>query len=695
MGGNSLISYSHNIKFDIAGNMYSVGYFSGTVDFDPGPGVFNLTSAGGEDIYIAKFDTNKNFVWAKRFGDLTNDRGYGITFDGDDNIYTTGFFSGTVDFDGNSLVSAGSNDSFIARIDPSNGDIVWAYGFGAAGSETGRYSHFDVTNNALYTVGEFRGTVDVDPGVGVYNLTSNGVEDIYIISYDLDGNFNWAGSIGTTSLDRPSVIKTDSSGNLYITGSFSNTVDFDPGVGAENLISNGSTDIFVAKYDSTGNFAWAHSFGSASIDAGYAMEIDENNQIYVAGSFTGTVDFDPGLGTQNLVSNGFGDGFLLKLDSSGNFVSVRGVGGVGEEYISDVNIIDTSSVYITGSFSDAVDFELETGTVTKNTNGGSDIFVAKFPYVPEGSDFEWVGTMGGASSENLTRFEVVSNYIYITSGFSGTVDFDPSSIVNNKTSIGFTDAYISVITFGPFLAEITPVGVVVNSNPISYTFNADEGGTISYGGSCSSATTTATTGNNTVNFSQLAPGTYSNCTIIVTDSNGNASNTLAVSPFTIVVHSGGGGSGPSSIPTSIPAPTPTPTPTPNPTPEPTPNPETPITPITNTYTSPIDGSSKSCPGFTKYLRKGNRNNDREETRLWQAFLNKYQNEKLKVDGLYGNLTEGAIKRFQNTYKEYILTLWNLKSPTGYTYQSTRAYANKIVGCSEGLVTLDNGITINY
>ena len=429
------------------------------------------------------------------------------------------------------------------------------------------------------------------------------------------------------------------------------------------------------------------------------MQFDENNQIYVTGGFTGTVDFDPGLGTQNLVSNGFGDGFLLKLDSSGNFVSVRGIGGVGEEYISDVNIIDTSAVYITGSFSDAVDFELETGTVTKNTNGGSDIFVAKLPYSPEGSDFEWVGTMGGASSENLTRFEVVNNHIYTTSGFLGTVDFDPSSTVNNKTSIGFTDAYISVITFGPFLTEITPVGVVVNNNPISYTFNADEGGTISYGGSCSSATTVATTGNNTITFSSLNPGTYSNCTITVTDTDGNISNTLTVSPFTLVVHGGGGGSPsqPSTpTPNPIPEPAPTPSPTPNPNPV-TPNPnEIPTTNLpSNTYISPIDSSVKSCPGFTKYLRKGNKANDKNEVILWQAFLNKFYNAGLKIDGIYGNNTERGIKNFQNNYKEFILTPWNLTIPTGYTYKSTRAYANKIIGCSEGAVLLDNGVEINY
>ncbi len=125
-------------------------------------------------------------------------------------------------------------------------------------------------------------------------------------------------------------------------------------------------------------------------------------------------------------------------------------------------------------------------------------------------------------------------------------------------------------------------------------------------------------------------------------------------------------------------------------------PETPIKPTTSTgktYISPIDGTTQTCQPFNTYIKKGSKSNDKNQVKLWQAFLNKYSNESLVLDSTYGPKTEGAIKRFQVKYFDEILKPWNLTSPTGYTYQSTRAQGNKILGCSEGEVTLDNGVVL--
>ncbi len=246
------------------------------------------------------------------------------------------------------------------------------------------------------------------------------------------------------------------------------------------------------------------------------------------------------------------------------------------------------------------------------------------------------------------------------------------------------------------LTEVTPVErVIVNNNPISYTFNTDQAGTITYGGSCSSATSTAVVGNNTITLNTLSPGYYNSCTITVTDATSNTSTPLTISPFNIVVHSGGGSSSTPTTSTTITESTINNTVTPPVLENTTTEVTTTVIPPTNTYTSPLDGTIKSCPAFTKHLRVGNRLNDKEEARLWQAFLNTKEEERLTIDGIYGKQTESAIKRFQNKYKDFILSPWNLISPTGYTYKSTRAYANKLVNCSEGAVTLDNGKVINY
>jgi len=177
-GGNS-------IALDAFGNVYTTGHFEGTADIDPGAGVFNLTSAGLYDIFISKLDASGNFAWAKAMGGAGYEYGLSIALDADGNVYTTGgFFSATVDF---------------------------------------------------------------DPGGGVLNLTSAGGYDIFISKLDASGNFAWAKAMGGTTRDQAGSIALDDSGNVYTTGYFHDTPDFDPGAGVFNLTSAGNSDIFVHK----------------------------------------------------------------------------------------------------------------------------------------------------------------------------------------------------------------------------------------------------------------------------------------------------------------------------------------------------------------------------------------------------------------------------------------------------------------
>ncbi len=120
MSGNANdIGYS--IKTDASGNVYTTGYFQGTVDFDPSAGLANLTSVGGQDIFVSKLDVNGNFIWARAMGGISNDYALSIAIDAGGNVYTTGYFEGTADFDPSAsvanLTSAGSGDIFISKLD--------------------------------------------------------------------------------------------------------------------------------------------------------------------------------------------------------------------------------------------------------------------------------------------------------------------------------------------------------------------------------------------------------------------------------------------------------------------------------------------------------------------------------------------------------------------------------------------------
>ncbi|MCB9335951.1 MAG: SBBP repeat-containing protein, partial [Flavobacteriales bacterium] len=238
----------------------------------------------------------QNFEWVKSFGGSSLNDGYSITVDDSGNVYTTGYFIGTGDFDPGTgianLTSTGIQDVFVQKLDAS-GNFLWAKSFGGSYNDYGRSITVDVSGN-VYTTGYFIGTGDFDPGADTTNLTSSGGYDIFIQKLDASGNFLWAKSFGGNSEDRGESTTIDDSGNVYTTGYFHNTADFDPGADTANLTSAGFRDIFVQKLDASGNFLWAKSFGGNSNDYGRSITVDASGNVYITGTFEESVDFDPG-----------------------------------------------------------------------------------------------------------------------------------------------------------------------------------------------------------------------------------------------------------------------------------------------------------------------------------------------------------------------------------------------------------------
>ncbi|SVB62474.1 uncharacterized protein METZ01_LOCUS215328, partial [marine metagenome] len=359
-GTFSALDKGYSVAVDSSGNVYTTGYFNGTVDFDPGAGTANLTSNGGSDAFVLKLDSSGNYVWAKSFGSTNTDRGNSVAVDSSGNVYTTGYFNDTVDFDpgaGTTNLTASGNDVFVSKLD-SSGDYVWAKSFGGSGSDLANSVAVDSSGN-VYTTGYFNDTVDFDPGAGTTNLTASG-NDVFVSKLDSSGDYVWAKSFGGIRSDSGNSVAVDSSGNVYTTGSFSTyysngTVDFDPGAGTANLGTNGSYDVWVSKLDSSGDYVWAKSFGGTAGDRGYSVAIDSSGNVYTAGSFEsgrqgGAVDFDPGAGTVELNLDGGTDAFVLKLDSSGNLVTGAGVTVAlsgGSTAVSEAGSTDSFTVVLT------------------------------------------------------------------------------------------------------------------------------------------------------------------------------------------------------------------------------------------------------------------------------------------------------------------------------------------------------------
>ena len=373
-----------SIKVDAMGDVYTTGIFQDTIDFNPGTGVANLSAVGEEDVFILKLDANGNFLWAKSFGGIEMDRGYSIAIDAEGNVYTTGYFIDTVDFDPGTgvtnLSAVGGKDIFILKLDP-NGNFVWAKSFG--GTE-GIGIAIDGMGNVI-TTGYFSDTVDFDPGTGVMNLTSAGETDIFILKLDANGNLLWAKSCGGYWIVGGGIsITFDATNNVYTTGAFDGTVDFDPGTGVKNLSAMGESDIFIQKLDAQGNFIWAKTFGGNDFDQSYSIAIDAESNVYSIGDFVGTVDFDPGTGVANLSAVKDGDIFIQKLDAQGNFIWAKSFGGEGHNFGSSIDVDAANNIYTTGLFRNTVDFDPGTDVKNLKSIGGYDIYVHKMKQTATG-----------------------------------------------------------------------------------------------------------------------------------------------------------------------------------------------------------------------------------------------------------------------------------------------------------------------
>ncbi|MEP3118082.1 MAG: SBBP repeat-containing protein, partial [Alphaproteobacteria bacterium] len=440
--GATGLDRGYSISVDSSGNSYVTGFFRETVDFDPGAGTTNLTSAGGSDTFIAKYNSDGTLAWAKNVGGTGHDFAYSIEVDSSGNSYVTGAFNGTADFDPGAgttnLTSAGSSDVFIAKYN-SDGTLAWAKNVGGTISDYGQSIAIDSSGNS-YVTGYFYGTADFDPGAGTTNLTSAGTSDTFIAKYNSDGTLDWAKNVGGTNGDQGQSIQVDSSGNSYITGNFQGTADFDPGAGTTNLTSAGNDDAFIAKYNSDGTLAWAKNSGGTDFDIGYSIEVDSSGNSYVTGYFQGTVDFDPGAGTTNLTSAGVKDVFIAKYNSDGTLDWAKNVGGTSDDVSYSISVDSSGNSYVTGIFQGTADFDPGAGTTNLTSAGNDDAFIAK--YDSDGA-LVWAKNVGGTSDDYGQSIEVDSSgNSYVTGYFSGTADFDPGAGTANLTSAGSSDVFL-------------------------------------------------------------------------------------------------------------------------------------------------------------------------------------------------------------------------------------------------------------
>ncbi len=300
---------------DQNGNVYVTGTFDGAMDCDPGTGTAIIGSSQ-RNAFLAKYDPNGNYLWAFSLGGTTNDYGWDLVNDSLNNVYLVGSFGNTADFDPSagvaSITSSGGFDAFIAKYD-SLGNYQWA-GAIQGTSNIEAYGVDIGPSGNIAVCGLFRSTADMNIFSGTNNISSTGLEDIFVAKYDPNGNHLWSFGVGSSSDDEARDIAIDSQGRIAITGWIEGTADMDPGSGTQTLTPN-IRDGVIAKYDGAGNYIWAGNLGGTGSGGVMSWGVGvTSTDIYACGLFGGSSssDFDAGSGTANITPVGSNDVFLVR-----------------------------------------------------------------------------------------------------------------------------------------------------------------------------------------------------------------------------------------------------------------------------------------------------------------------------------------------------------------------------------------------
>lgn len=413
--GGTAYEEGESLAVDSSGNVYVTGFFQSTATFGTG----SLSSAGGSDIFVAKYTNTGILQWVQKAGGTGMDIGRDIAVDATGNVYVTGHFQNTFNFGTTSLTSSGGSDIFVAKYD-TDGTFQWVQKAGAAGDDSGKGIAVAPAGD-VYVTGQFLGAVTF----GSHNLTSTaGSVDVFVTKCTTAGVFQWAQKAGGVQEDIGEDIAVDGNGNVCVTGSFEVTAAFN----SASLSSAGGKDIFIAKYNNDGTLQWAIKAGGSNNDIGFGIAVDGNAHVYVTGQFGDVAAFSP----LSLTSAGGDDAFVAGYTAGGALKWAKKVGGMGTDVGYDIKVDVNANVYITGFF--AGTFSIASATLS--SIGGADIFAVK--YTGNGT-FQWAQQAGSVSSDLGIALAIgIGGNVYLTGYFQSTANF----LTTNLTSAGYQDIFV-------------------------------------------------------------------------------------------------------------------------------------------------------------------------------------------------------------------------------------------------------------
>ncbi|PKN44389.1 MAG: hypothetical protein CVU59_11740 [Deltaproteobacteria bacterium HGW-Deltaproteobacteria-17] len=327
--GNANVNSCNAIATDSAGNILVAGYTEGPTD--------GLSAIGSYDLYVAKLYPDSSLAWSVQTGTSSTDSAQGVAVDSPGNLYVAGYANGALD--GNPYL--GASDCVLIKYN-TYGTRQWTRQWGSTGSETAMSVAVDGSGN-VYVTGDTSGAMDGG------NL---GGTDVFLTKYNSDGTLLWTRQWGSAGSEYSYGVKTDGTGNVFVSGRTSGSLD--------GNASAGSYDAFVTKYNSSGTRLWTRQWGSSGSDGATRLDVDASGAVLVTGWVAGSLWGNPWLGGDDV--------FLSRYDTDGAHIATQQWGTSSGESGSAVTIDSTGEVYLVGHTQ---------GTLAPSTGLGWDLFVLR------------------------------------------------------------------------------------------------------------------------------------------------------------------------------------------------------------------------------------------------------------------------------------------------------------------------------
>lgn len=433
---------AYDIVTDPQGYVYVAGQIEYLANF--GSGVM-IESFGKHDIFIAKYTPEGRLVWAKGAGGKGGDKAHSIALDGLGNLFIGGEFEDTAYFDNITKITRviETNNMFVAKYDTS-GTVQWVrnISIGTLLQTRGYAVTCDAQGN-VYTCGGTKGDTYYE---NTFLFTSAGDYDATVVKFDAAGNLVWAKRMGGPESDKAYGIMSDNNGFIYVTGYFVGLAEFAPGL---SLTGRGGTDIFLAKFDTSGLLQWVEQAGDTGFERGWDITQNVNGEILLTGEFQGHSEF----GANTIFSNGNYDMFLASYNSSGVNLWALSGGGPEDDIGRGVTHDDSGNVFVIGDYGGSATFP----PASISGNGFSEVFLVS--YDATGSSMRWLRSIGGYENDRGRGVAADPNgNIYICGEYVDSVQFAATTLHGDS----LLDMFVAKVVSGNFCStQVSLSGQIV------------------------------------------------------------------------------------------------------------------------------------------------------------------------------------------------------------------------------------------